>query len=84
MGKIITKNEYKANVKDLLKAQKKKVILCHGVFDLIHPGHIIHFEQAKAMGDVLVVSITSEKFVRKGPGRPYFNDEMRMKYCGSC
>lgn len=83
MGKIITKNEYKANVKDLLKAQKKKVILCHGVFDLIHPGHIIHFEQAKAMGDVLVVSITSEKFVRKGPGRPYFNDEMRMKFLES-
>lgn len=32
------------------------------------------------MGDVLVVSITSEKFVRKGPGRPYFNDEMRLKF----
>lgn len=80
MGKIITKSEYSKSIKEQLKQEKKRVVLCHGVFDLIHPGHIIHFEQAKKMGDVLVVSITSEKFVRKGPGRPYFNDEMRMKF----
>lgn len=79
MGKIVSKNEFKI-IKEQLTAEGKKVVLCHGVFDLIHPGHIIHFEQAKMMGDVLVVSITSEKFVRKGPGRPYFNDEMRMKF----
>ena len=79
MGKIVTKNEFKI-IREQLKEEDKKIVLCHGVFDLIHPGHIIHFEQAKAMGDVLVVSITSEKFVRKGPGRPYFNDEMRMKF----
>ncbi len=80
MGKIVTKKEYKEKIKEQLKSESKKVVLCHGVFDLIHPGHIIHFEQAKRMGDVLVVSVTSEKFVRKGPGRPYFNDEMRMKF----
>lgn len=79
MGKIVTKSEFK-KIKEQLKAEGKKIVLCHGVFDLIHPGHIVHFEQAKKMGDVLVVSITSEKFVRKGPGRPYFNDEMRMKF----
>ena len=80
MGKIVTKNIYRSEIKDRLKVEKKKVVLCHGVFDLIHPGHIIHFEQAKRMGDILVVSVTSERFVRKGPGRPYFNDEMRMKF----
>lgn len=80
MGKIVTKKEYKEKIKDQIKLENKKVVLCHGVFDLIHPGHIIHFEQAKKMGDILVVSITSERFVRKGPGRPYFNDEMRMKF----
>lgn len=80
MGRIISKEEYSGEVKKRLRAEKKKVVLCHGVFDLIHPGHIIHFEQAKSMGDVLVVSVTSEKFVRKGPGRPYFNDELRMKF----
>lgn len=79
MGKIVIKSEFKI-IREQLKAEGKKVVLCHGVFDLIHPGHIVHFEQAKKMGDVLVVSITSEKFVRKGPGRPYFNDEMRMKF----
>lgn len=79
MGKIVTKSEFKI-IRERLKAEGKKIALCHGVFDLIHPGHIVHFEQAKKMGDVLVVSITSEKYVRKGPGRPYFNDEMRMKF----
>ncbi len=83
MGKIITKNEYKQNIKSILKQENKIVVLCHGVFDLIHPGHIVHFEQAKSYGDILVVSVTSEKFVRKGPGRPYFNDEMRMKFLQS-
>lgn len=80
MSKIITKKEYKDEIKGYLKLSDKKVVLCHGVFDLIHPGHVIHFEQAKKMGDILIVSITSEKYVRKGPGRPYFNDEMRMRF----
>ena len=79
MGKIVTKEEYSNHIKNRLKSENKKVALCHGVFDLIHPGHIIHFEQARKMGDILVVSVTSEKYVRKGPGRPYFNDEMRLR-----
>lgn len=80
MGRFVTKKEYKEEIKGLLESENKKVVLCHGVFDLVHPGHIIHFEQAKEMGDVLVVSITSERYVRKGPDRPYFNDEMRIKF----
>ena len=83
MGKIITRKEYREKVRDRLKQEHKTVVLCHGVFDLIHPGHIVHFEQAKEMGDVLVVSVTSEKYVRKGPERPYFNDELRMKFLAS-
>lgn len=83
MGRIVSKAEYSKEIKDRLKKEKKKVVLCHGVFDLVHPGHIIHFEQAKEMGDVLVVSVTSERFVRKGPGRPYFNDNLRMKFLES-
>ena len=53
---------------------------CHGTFDLIHPGHIVHFEEARALGDALVVTITGEKFVNKGPGRPYFNDQLRSRW----
>ncbi len=62
-----------------LKGQGKRIVQCHGTFDLIHPGHIVHFEEARALGDVLVVTLTSEKFVNKGPGRPFFDDELRSK-----
>ena len=65
------------------KSQGKRIVQCHGTFDLLHPGHIIHFEEAKSLGDILVVTITAEKYVNKGPGRPYFNDEMRVKYLAS-
>lgn len=79
MGKIVTKEAYQKIKKDAKKSGRK-VVLCHGVFDLVHPGHIIHFEEAKKMGDILVVSITAARYVRKGPGRPYFDDEMRMRF----
>lgn len=79
MDKIVSKKTFKTEIKPKLISEGKTIALCHGVFDLVHPGHIIHLEQAKKMADVLVVSITSAKFVRKGPGRPYFDDEMRMK-----
>ncbi len=78
MGKIISKHDLKEI--ENIKQCGKKIVLCHGVFDLVHPGHIIHFQEAKKMGDILVVSITAAKYVRKGPGRPYFDDEMRMKF----
>lgn len=80
MGKIVTKEEFRTSIRPMLKQDNNVIALCHGVFDVVHPGHIIHLEQAKEMGDILVVSITAAKYVRKGPGRPYFNDEMRMKF----
>lgn len=52
---------------------------CHGTFDLLHPGHIVHFEEAKRLGDILVITVTGSKYVNKGPGRPFFNDELRLK-----
>jgi cytidyltransferase-like protein len=64
---------------DRLRGEGKKIVQCHGTFDLIHPGHIYHLEEARGYGDVLVVTITAEKFVNKGPGRPYFNDQLRSK-----
>lgn len=60
------------------RSQGKKIGLSHGVFDLLHPGHIQHFIAAKKSVDILIVSITSEPFVNKGPGRPIFDDETRM------
>lgn len=62
-----------------VKGEGKKVGLCHGGFDLLHPGHIKHFESAKKLCDTLIISITSDRFVeeRKGPGRPIFPDKLR-------
>ena len=56
-----------------------RVVHCHGVFDLLHPGHILHFQQARKQGDLLVVTVTPDKFVRKGPGRPVFNQRLRLE-----
>ena len=57
--------------------------MCHGVFDVLHIGHIKHFEQAKKIVDILVVSVTSDEFVKKGPNRPAFNQNLRMKAISS-
>ena len=61
-----------------IKKLKKKIVLCHGVFDLFHVGHLNHINEAKKLGDILIVSVTTDKFVNKGPGRPYFNTMQRM------
>lgn len=62
-----------------LKDQGKKVVLCHGIFDLLHVGHIRHFEAAKRFGDFLIVTLTEDKFVKKGPHRPAFNEKLRAE-----
>src|SRR6202795_3026636 len=43
----------------------KTIVLCHGAFDLIHMGHLIHFEEARSLGDVLVVTITADRHITK-------------------
>jgi rfaE bifunctional protein kinase chain/domain/rfaE bifunctional protein nucleotidyltransferase chain/domain len=68
-----------AKIVDRLKKDGKKIVLCYGIFDLIHPGHIRHLKLAKNCGDVLVVVIPSDKFVNKGPGRPIFRQELRSE-----
>lgn len=61
-----------------LKKNKKIIGLCHGVFDLLHYGHLKHFEVAKKQCDFLFVSITSSKFIQKGPNRPINDDNQRI------
>lgn len=67
------------------KSQNKKVGLCHGGFDLLHPGHIRHLESAKKLCDVLFISVTSDKFVtlKKGVGRPVYTDKLRAYMAAS-
>lgn len=61
------------------RAEGGKVVHCHGVFDLIHIGHLRHFEQAKKLGDLLVVTITEDRYVNKGPHRPAFPQALRAE-----
>ena len=56
-----------------------KKVLCHGVFDVLHVGHMKYFNSAKKHGDYLIVSITADEFVNKGPGRPYFTTDIRKQ-----
>ena len=62
-----------------LKKQGKTIAQCHGCFDLLHPGHIKHFQAAKENADIVVVTITPDRFVNKGPGRPVFTEQLRME-----
>ena len=57
--------------------RKKTVIICHGVFDVVHPGHVRHLAYAKTRADYLVVSITADRHIKKGTYRPHIPEELR-------
>jgi rfaE bifunctional protein nucleotidyltransferase chain/domain len=61
------------------KAKRRVVVLCHGTFDLLHIGHLRHLKAARSYGDVLVVTVTADDQVNKGPGRPVFPAELRLE-----
>lgn len=63
-----------------LKTLGKKIVHCHGCFDNLHIGHLKHFESAKKQGDILLVTITPDRFIQKGPGRPLFNENLRAEF----
>ncbi|MFH1132260.1 MAG: PfkB family carbohydrate kinase [Pseudomonadota bacterium] len=71
-----------AEVEKLRKAGKT-IVHCHGVFDLLHIGHIKHLRAAKKHGDVLVVTITQDRYVNKGPHRPAFGERHRSEALAS-
>jgi len=57
--------------------REKKVIMCHGVFDVVHPGHLRHLLYAKSKADILVISITADVHISKGHYRPHVPEELR-------
>lgn len=65
------------------KRDGRSVVHCHGVFDPLHIGHIRHFAQAKKLGDLLVVTVTPDRFVNKGPHRPVFTETLRAEAIAS-
>lgn len=66
---------------EVQKRQQKglKVALCHGCFDIFHFGHLRHLEAARSLVDCLVVTVTPDRFVNKGPDRPVFSEKHRAE-----
>ena len=64
---------------ELDRHRKQKIVLCHGVFDLLHIGHIRHLKEAKSLGDLLVVTLTPDEYVNKGTHRPIFTADYRAE-----
>lgn len=56
----------------------KKIVLCNGVFDFFHWGHLMHLQEARTFGDSLIVAVAEDAHVNKGPGHPYFKLHQRM------
>ena len=61
------------------RAAGRTVVLAHGVFDLLHMGHVRHLEAARREGDVLMVTVTGDGYVNRGPGRPVFSEWQRAE-----
>jgi len=57
--------------------RQKKVIMCHGTFDIVHPGHVRHLLYAKSKADLLVASLTADVHISKANLRPYVPQELR-------
>lgn len=60
-----------------MKSEVSTVVLAHGCFDLFHIGHLLHLKAASMMGEKLVVAVTKNEYVNKGPDRPVFNEAQR-------
>lgn len=68
-----------AGIFDRYREDSKTIVHCHGVFDLVHIGHIRYLQKARRLGDVLAVTITPDKLVNKGPHRPVFEQSLRAE-----
>jgi len=79
--KVLSLEELSTKAKEC-RDSGKKVVLCHGVFDLLHAGHIRYLKSARNEGDVLFVTVTPDEFVNKGPGRPVFSQDLRAENIG--
>ncbi|MEK6860175.1 MAG: PfkB family carbohydrate kinase [Nanoarchaeota archaeon] len=77
--KIVSFEELK-DIAEELRRKGKKIVHCHGCFDYIHFGHVKHFESAKKQGDILIVTVTPDNFIQKGPGRPFYSQDLRLEF----
>ncbi len=79
LDKILTANEIIKKIGVFPRPEKLKVSMCHGVFDLVHPGHIRHLTYTKSKSNILIVSITSDIHVKKADLRPYVPQKLRAE-----
>ncbi len=80
--KILSRDEGRRHA-EALRREGKRIVQCHGCFDIVHPGHIRYLRFAKSLGDVLVVSVSGDDVVHKGWDRPYVNEELRAENLAS-
>lgn len=81
--KILNKTRLKDIVEEL-KKQDKKIVFTNGCFDIIHVGHVRYLEEAKKLGDILVIGLNSDKSVAKiKSGRPIIPEEQRAEVLSS-
>ncbi len=79
LNKILSANEIEKKVGKFPRKKNFKVSMCHGVFDLVHPGHIRHLTFTKSKSSILIVSITSDMHVKKAELRPYVPQKLRAE-----
>jgi rfaE bifunctional protein kinase chain/domain len=73
--KVLSAEQIREVIGDRPRA--KKVIMCHGTFDVVHPGHVRHLLYAKTKADVLIASLTADEHIKKGNMRPYVPQDLR-------
>lgn len=80
MGKVVSQ-ESLINERERMRSAGRKVVFTNGCFDLLHPGHIRYLQQARALGDALIVALNSDASVRrlKGEGRPILKQDERAE-----
>jgi len=80
LGALLTGQEVLA-YRDAQRRAGRRVVFTNGCFDLLHPGHLRSLEQARSLGDCLIVAINSDASVRaiKGPGRPVIPAKERVE-----
>ena len=63
------------------KDENQRVVFTNGCYDILHPGHIRLLERARSLGDILILGLNTDTGVQrmKGPGRPFFNEQQRIK-----
>jgi D-beta-D-heptose 7-phosphate kinase/D-beta-D-heptose 1-phosphate adenosyltransferase len=77
----IVSREQAAQIAADLRARGKRMVFTNGCFDLLHAGHALYLEQARALGDFLVVGLNADRSVAavKGPGRPIVGERERAQ-----